>query len=164
MENTMGQRIAELRKKRGLTQEELAEQLGVSPQAVSKWENDLACPDIMTLPKLADFFNVTIDELLRGEEPSAVRMVPDQERKNPDQMILRVVVNSAKGDRVRVNLPVPLIQVGLEIGMQMPEFSGSDVLKKIDFASILRMIDSGLIGKLVEVDSADGDHVDIFVE
>lgn len=51
MSQTLGQRIAELRKKEGLTQEELAEKLGVSPQAVSKWENDISCPDIMSIPR-----------------------------------------------------------------------------------------------------------------
>lgn len=63
MSNTLGKKISELRKEKGITQEELAERLGVSPQAVSKWENDLSCPDIMLLPELAKLFDVTIDEL-----------------------------------------------------------------------------------------------------
>jgi len=46
MEKTLGKRIAELRKKKGLKQETLAEKLAVSPQAVSKWENDQTCPDM----------------------------------------------------------------------------------------------------------------------
>jgi len=49
-----------------LTQDYLAENMGVSPQAVSKWENDLACPDISLLPALAGFFGISIDELLTG--------------------------------------------------------------------------------------------------
>ena len=53
MEMTLGQRISMLRKLKGLRQDDLAEKLGVSPQAVSKWENDQTCPDIMLLPKLA---------------------------------------------------------------------------------------------------------------
>lgn len=64
MNNTLGKRIAGYRKGLGLTQEQLAEQLGLTAQAISKWENDLSCPDITVLPKLADIFSVTIDDLL----------------------------------------------------------------------------------------------------
>ena len=70
MEATLGKRITANRKRLGLTQDQLAEQLGITAQAVSKWENDLSCPDISILPKLADIFGVTTDELL-GREPSA---------------------------------------------------------------------------------------------
>lgn len=64
MEQTLGKRISVNRKKLGLTQDKLAEQLGVTAQAVSKWENDQACPDIATLPKLAEIFGISTDELL----------------------------------------------------------------------------------------------------
>jgi|GEM_PF-6583186 len=47
MANTLGSRIGEFRKKKGITQDQLAEYIGVSSQAVSKWENDLSCPDIL---------------------------------------------------------------------------------------------------------------------
>ena len=67
MEQTMGKRIAACRKRMGLTQDALAEQLGVTAQAVSKWENDQSCPDITILPKLAKIFGVTTDELLGVE-------------------------------------------------------------------------------------------------
>ena len=68
MESTLGKRIATARKRLGLTQDQLAEKLGITAQAVSKWENDLSCPDISMLPKLADIFEISIDELL-GREP-----------------------------------------------------------------------------------------------
>ena len=58
-----GARIAQMRKAHGLTQEALAQRLGVSNQAVSKWESDQCCPDIMLMPVLADTFEVSIDEL-----------------------------------------------------------------------------------------------------
>ena len=64
MEQTLGKRIIENRKLLGLTQDRLAEKLGVTAQAVSKWENDQSCPDITTLPKLAEIFGITTDELL----------------------------------------------------------------------------------------------------
>ena len=64
MEQTLGKRIAAHRKRIGLTQEALAEQLNVTAQAVSKWENDQSCPDIATLPKLCEIFGISTDELL----------------------------------------------------------------------------------------------------
>jgi len=75
MENlTMGKRIMMLRKEQGLTQEQLAEKLGVSAQAVSKWENDVSCPDISIIPQLADVLRVSTDELL-GAKPIEPRVV-----------------------------------------------------------------------------------------
>lgn len=59
----LGKKIRQLRFKAGLTQEQLAEKMGVGPQAVSKWENAAAMPDITALPKLAETFGVTIDDL-----------------------------------------------------------------------------------------------------
>lgn len=64
---TLGKNIVRHRKALGLTQDQLAEQLGVTAQAVSKWENDQSCPDITTLPKLAEIFGITTDELLGVE-------------------------------------------------------------------------------------------------
>lgn len=61
---TMGGRIKYHRKRMGMTQEQLAARMGVSAQAVSKWENDLSCPDISILPQLAEVFGITTDELL----------------------------------------------------------------------------------------------------
>lgn len=69
---TLGGRIAALRKAAGLTQEQLANQLGVTFQAVSKWENDISCPDVLMLPTLADIFAITLDGLFgRVDETAA---------------------------------------------------------------------------------------------
>ena len=59
----IGNKIKELRKQRGITQEQLANIIGVSFQAVSKWENNISLPDISILPVLASYFGVSIDEL-----------------------------------------------------------------------------------------------------
>ena len=166
METTLGNRIAMLRRKKELKQDALAEMLGVSPQAVSKWENDQSCPDISLLPKLSQILGVTVDELLTGktEEVSAVRVLPPEQRKDIKDMMLRIIVDSADGDKVRVNLPLALVQVCLEMGMQMPQVNDNDALKNIDFAQIIQLVQHGAVGTLVEVDSADGDVVRIFVE
>lgn len=61
---TLGAAIASLRKEKGMTQLELAEQMGVTDKAVSKWERNLSCPDVASLPKLAQTLGVTVDELM----------------------------------------------------------------------------------------------------
>ncbi len=166
MHTTLGKRIAQLRKDKGLKQEQLAEMLGISGQAVSKWENDQTCPDISLLPQLAKFLDVTVDELLSGKQEKAatVQVLPEEQRKNINDMMLRIVVVSKDGDKVRLNLPMALVQVAMDCGMEMPQFSGNDALKNINWNQIMAMISQGVIGNLVEVESADGDVVRIFVE
>lgn len=164
MNETIGSRIAKFRKAKGLTQEELANQLGVSSQAVSKWENDASCPDISLLPQLCRVLGVTTDELLTGKNDE-VKMLPAEQRKGLDELTLRIKVDSAGGDKVRVNLPMSLVKVGLEMGMDMSgSVSGMENLKNVDLSKVLELAEKGLIGKLVEVESADGDIVEIVVE
>ena len=163
---TLGKRIAALRREKALKQENLAGMLDVSPQAVSKWENDQTCPDISLLPRLAEILGVTVDELLSGKtalEPAA-KVLPAQERRPLQDMLLRIIVDSSEGDKIRVTLPIALVQVALEMGMEMPQLSGSDALKNIDLAQILELVRHGAVGNLVEVESSDGDTVRIFVE
>lgn len=61
---TLGTMIASLRKEKGMTQADLAEKLGVTDKAVSKWERNLSCPDIGLLPKLAEILEISLDELM----------------------------------------------------------------------------------------------------
>ena len=166
MNTTMGQRIAMLRKGKGMTQEALSEALGVSAQAVSKWENDVSCPDITLLPQLARTLGVTVDALLTGENEPETRVLPKDEQKPAEQRIMRIVVNSSDGDKVRVNLPLGMISAFIEAGVDtdMIQMGGGDAMKKIDFAKVFALADQGLIGKLVEVESSEGDTVEIFVE
>ena len=161
---TLGKKISDLRKEKGFTQEELAEQLNVSPQAVSKWENDISCPDIMLLPKIAQIFGISVDELLSGREKEEMKLLPEEQRKSLDELVFRVRVNSADGDKVRVNIPMSLVKMGLDMGMNMPQVTGNDVLKGIDFSKLIELAERGMIGKLVEVESAEGDVVEIVVE
>ena len=165
MEMTIGKRIAALRRETNLKQDDLAQILEVSPQAVSKWENDQTCPDISLLPKLAKILGVSVDELLSGKQEAqpVVTLVPEDQRKDIKDMMLRIVVDSSDGDKVRVNLPMALVQLAMEMGMEMPKVSGNDALKNIDWAQIMNLVRNGAMGNLVEVESADGDIVRIFV-
>ena len=166
MNTTLGKRIAALRREKELKQDELAEKLGVSPQAVSKWENDQTCPDISILPLLARILGVSVDELLSGkqQEAPAVRVLPENERKDIKDMMLRIVVKSTNGDVARVNLPLAIVEVALDSGLNISQFSGNEALKNIDLNRIMNTVKQGVIGNLVEVESADGDTIQIFVE
>lgn len=64
---TPGMMISSLRKEKGMTQLELAEKMGVTDKAVSKWERDLSFPDINSIPKLAEIFEISVDELMQGK-------------------------------------------------------------------------------------------------
>ena len=68
---TLGQKIAELRKAKNMTQLELANQLNITDKAVSKWERDISCPDVSTFPKLAEILGVSVDELLQAHSSEA---------------------------------------------------------------------------------------------
>ncbi len=166
--DTLGKRISELRREKGLTQDDVAEKLHVSPQAVSKWENDQTCPDISLLPDLSKILGVSVDHLLTGENKDAlpdVRFLTGEEKKDLKDMILRIEVDSGDGDRIRVNLPVGIVQLGIEMGMSMPEISiNSDILKNIDIKKILEAASIGAVGNIIDVESADGDRVRMFIE
>ena len=79
-QTTIGGRIKYHRKRLGMTQEQLAARMGVSAQAVSKWENDLSCPDISILPELAALFGISVDELLgKSETVHTAEPIPAQD-------------------------------------------------------------------------------------
>ncbi len=64
----LSERLKMLRKINDLTQEQLSDYMGVSPQAVSRWETGVTSPDISALPQLAELFNISVDELLGIDE------------------------------------------------------------------------------------------------
>ena len=165
MANTLGTRIAENRKRKNITQDCLAEQMGVSTQAVSKWENDLSCPDITLLPRLADYFNTTIDELMRGESAKTVQLVPENERKDFNKLLLKLDIVSEDGDIVKINLPLALLKVALETGLPFLQIGGGGgvSLKDIDFNAVLMAAEQGAMGKFLEIHSG-GDHIEIYIE
>ena len=88
---TIGQNIRQLRKEREMTQDELASAIGVTPQAISKWENDTGLPDIRQIVPLANVFRVSTDVLL-GVEP------PVDNAESVHEWILRVRENIDEND------------------------------------------------------------------
>ena len=159
---TFGQRLQRIRKNANLTQEDVATKLNITAQAVSKWENDVSAPDISVLVELSDILNVTLNELL-GKQ-SETSFVPAPQRKNINDMFFRVKVLSKDGDKVNVNIPLALAKVFVESGADLPQIQGKDILSNIDFKQLFDLVERGEIGKIVEVQSKDGDFVEVWVE
>lgn len=93
---TIGKNIAELRKNNGMTQEQLAEMLGVSSQSISKWENGVTMPDILLLPAIAGCFDITIDELYSGPKQISKRQPIDYDDL-PEQLYDTLIELTQRG-------------------------------------------------------------------
>ncbi|MGN1344604.1 MAG: helix-turn-helix domain-containing protein [Traorella sp.] len=96
----IGKTIADLRKQKNMTQSEVADVLGVTYQAVSKWERDESLPDIALLPAIADLFGISIDQLLRGgfemgkDEVECAKDIIEESQKDFDDEITQLVNES----------------------------------------------------------------------
>lgn len=117
----MSQFISELRKEKKLTQKELAEQLGVTDKAVSKWERGLGCPDISLLSKLSRILGVTTSELLNGEkaEPSIpeVDAIVETTLQYADTTTKSIIAKSSRWKYITMALSVILILIGCNLAI-----------------------------------------------
>ena len=100
----MADRIQYLRKSKGISQEELADKVGVSRQAVSKWESEQSTPDLEKIIIMSDFFGVTTDYILKGIEP-----VADKEQKNKELTSMNCSPSSRQLKKYKFFLPVEII-------------------------------------------------------
>ena len=158
---TLGSRISRLRKEKGLTQEDLAKKFNISVQAISKWENDNSSPDISILVELSNTLGVDVNYLLSGAETVKTVLV---EHKDINKLVLRIKIVSHEGSKVNVNLPMPIIVLAVESGMSLPQINGNEALKNIDLKQIIALVEQGVIGELISIESADGDTVSVVVE
>ena len=100
---TLGMMISSLRKEKGMTQLELAEKMGVTDKAVSKWERDLSFPDVNSIPKLAEVFEVSVDELMQ---------VKTETKENAGKNKLDEMVDTAlKGIGIAMGIAVTVLSV-----------------------------------------------------
>ncbi len=162
--NTIGQNIAYFRKQKQLTQEELAEKMSVTAQAISKWECDASYPDITVINSLAKVLGISVDSIFNGSKE-----VPEMKETTPeklDRRILRVHVqvntdSNEDGDTtVITRIPVAAVNKAIENGT-LKKLVGDDVYGEV--VSTFGMIDAGLTGPIVEVNHP-GTHVIISVE
>ena len=100
---TLGMMISSLRKEKGMTQLELAEKMGVTDKAVSKWERDLSFPDINSIPKLAEIFDVSVDDLMQ---------VKTETKENMSKNKVDEIVDTAlKGIGIAMGIDVTVLSV-----------------------------------------------------
>ena len=111
---TLGMMIASLRKEKRMTQIELAEKMGVTDKAVSKWERDLDCPDVSTLPKLAEVFDISVDELMQCKAESQ-----NEKKKDFTPMIHMIMKAVALAMGVGVVVLSILKELEVDSGMAM---------------------------------------------
>jgi len=170
---TLGRRIARLRLARTATQERLARELNVSPQAVSKWENDINYPDISLLPDLARFLGVSVDELLSGASASAQENSAAQEsaaEKSAAEVVsvaadepAEIVEESAEQDNQGIAVQSSGFSFGKLFGKSMIKVEKNDEADGSKKKGVRLGNGSAKHGLHVYVVSDDGDVVDMCV-
>ena len=111
---TIADRIQSLRKSKGMSQEELADKVGVSRQAVSKWESEQATPDLDKVVIMSDIFEVTTDYLLKGIEP-----VKSDDHKTMADVIDQKVLTEKNCKRAKTALKWFLIGFGILLAIDL---------------------------------------------
>ncbi|MCR5327310.1 MAG: helix-turn-helix domain-containing protein [Saccharofermentans sp.] len=111
---TIADRIQSLRKAKGMSQEELADKVGVSRQSVSKWESEQAAPDLDKIVIMSDIFEVTTDYLLKGIEP-----VKTDDHKTMADVIDQRVLTEKNGKRAKTALKWFLIGFGILLAIDI---------------------------------------------
>lgn len=170
---TLGRRIARLRLARTATQERLAKELNVSPQAVSKWENDINYPDISLLPDLARFLGVSVDELLSGASASAQESVAAQKstvEKSTAEVVsvvadepAEIVEESAEQDNLGIATQSSGFSFGKLFGKSMIKVEKNDEADGSKKKGVRLGNGSAKHGLHVYIVSDDGDVVDMCV-
>lgn len=170
---TLGRRIARLRLARTATQERLAKELSVSPQAVSKWENDINYPDISLLPDLARFLGVSVDELLSGASASAQESASVQEsaaEKSAAEVVAvaadepaEIVEESTEQDNQGIAVQSSGFSFGKLFGKSMIKVEKNDEADGSKKKGVRLGNGSAKHGLHVYVVSDDGDVVDMCV-
>ena len=106
---TFGNMVAVLRKEKGMTQLELAEKMGVTDKAVSKWERDLSFPDVSSIPKLAEILGISVDELMQ---------VKAESKEEPAKKKIDEIVDVAfKGVTLAMGIAVVVLSIMKQIEM-----------------------------------------------
>lgn len=159
-EMNVGNNIALLRKSKGITQDELAGALGVSAQAVSKWENNSSCPDVSLLTEIADFFGVSVDDLLRCETDDIIKKTASAENttniKNYKKKVV-ITVTQPSGKKNVIKIPFSFVKTGLKIGTVFG--LSDDVYEKIN-----SLVNDASITEFADIESENGDNVRIVLE
>ncbi len=149
MKEHIGRHIAYYRKKAGMTQEQLAEKMGVTSQAVSKWENGLTCPDLDSVAELAGFLGVAVEQLFHGDAAVPTVQVVETPQVGKRVLCIRTQDKTGLGGNVTVRFPVELILKAFEMG-NMEGLVGEEA-QFVEQA--IEMIKQGTVGSVMDVDT-----------
>lgn len=156
----IGNNISALRKKKGITQEGLANELKVSSQAVSKWENNTSCPDISLLTQIADYFGVSVDDLLREQEEVIVDKAEENKdgnvKSSDDKKNIVIKVTQQNGKENIIKVPFKFVKLGLNIGSMFG--LDKDISEKIATLAQNDLTD------IINIDTENGEHVAIVLD
>lgn len=159
---TLGKRIAERRKRHNLTQEEFSVLLGVTAQAVSKWENDVSCPDIMLLPKIAEILEVSIDELMGVKTDfSNKEQMSLSEAVDVSKLKFRVHIIDNRGKPIKIALPMSFVLKLANVGIKISGIVGTSVVDDLQLSQILELVKNGVTGEVFDLTADDGTNVKI---
>lgn len=134
---TLGMMISSLRKEKGMTQLELAEKMGVTDKAVSKWERDLSFPDINSIPKLAETLDVAVDDLMQVKAESKENMSKNK--------VDEIVDTALKGIGIAMGIAVTVLSV-LEVRKMKNYRMISKVILTICLCGIVLAVINGFTG------------------
>lgn len=155
----IGSNISALRKEMGITQEELANVLGVSAQAVSKWENNSSCPDVSLLTNIADYFSVTVDDLLRADENEIITGGANSSKnsaytQNNNKKSIHINVVQQNGKENTIKIPFKFAKIGIDIGTMFG-------LDKSVADKISTLVSGESITDIIDVCTENGEHITI---
>ncbi len=151
---SLGKNIAYFRREKGITQTELGALLGISNQAVSKWETELTMPDVMLLPEIAKVLDVSIDALYGDFTEEHKEICGNTGEEDRRVLIISVQTNGAD---VKTRLPVVALQSMFGNALLR------DCLADEEIEALLTMLENHMMGTLMNVDT-DECHVTISVE
>lgn len=117
---TIGGFIAALRKANGMTQKDLADRLNVSDKTISRWERDDGAPDLSLIPVIAEIFDVTCDELLRGERKSPEERetaAPSDTTVKGEKQRQRILKSTLSRYRTNTYIAMGISAVGLVVAL-----------------------------------------------
>ena len=173
-DETLGSRIAKKRKALNLTQEEFSQLLGVTAQAVSKWENDASCPDIMLLPEISKVLGVSIDELMGVKtgkhndeaekiEAENVTEFIDEKRSKADiaKLKFRINIIDNRNKPVRIALPMPFVMRMANMGVKISGVLGTSAINDSQLEQILELVRNGVEGEIFDLTTDDGTNIKI---
>ena len=158
---TLGMRIAAARKEHKYTQEEFSQLLGVTSQAVSKWENDISCPDIMLLPKISQLLEISIDELLGNTISQKKAEQAEVPKVDINKLSLRINITGQGKKPVNISLPMSMVKKFTKLGTGISNIVniGSPTISNKQIEQIFELVDEGVTGEVLNITDEHGQNV-----